>query len=223
MGRWTSYFFLLSSKLNRNTPFILASASLRRVELLRAAGFEFETLPTDVDEQVRPGEPPAEYVRRLAAEKSAAAREKLVVRQGCAAPVILAADTTVVVDGESLGKPRDADEAAAMLRRLSNRTHEVLTGVSLRWGAREIGRVESTVVCFRALSDQEVAWYVASGEGTDKAGGYAIQGLASRFVTRIEGSYSNVVGLPVAVVAELLREITGHPAPPSPPTGDGGA
>jgi nucleoside triphosphate pyrophosphatase len=190
--------------LHRITPLILASASPRRVELLRAAGFEFETFAANVDERVRPGEPASDYVRRLASEKSAAVQEKVAVRQGCATPVILGADTAVVVDGEILGKPADAAEAASMLRRLSNRTHEVLTGVSLRWGAREIGRVETTAVQFMRLLDEDVEWYVASGEGMDKAGGYAIQGLASRFVTRIEGSYSNVVGLPVASIVALL-------------------
>ena len=183
---------------------ILASASPRRAELLRAAGYEFEIVVADVDERVRDGEPPAEYVRRLAAEKSAAAQGADVI--------ILGADTTVVVDGEILGKPRDDDEAAAMLRRLAGRHHEVLTGVSIRQGAHEVGRVESTAVWFSVLTKEDIAWYVASGEGRDKAGAYAIQGLASRFIPRIEGSYANVVGLPVAVVAELLRSVlASHP------------
>jgi septum formation protein len=123
--------------------------------------------------------------------------------------IILGADTTVVVDGEILGKPQNEADAAAMLRRLSGRAHEVLTGVSVRQGAYEIGHVETTAVVFRALSEEEIAWYVASREGRDKAGAYAIQGLASRFIPRIEGSYSNVVGLPVACVSALLREISG--------------
>jgi len=142
-------------------------------------------------------------VRRLAAEKSAAA---LAIVKDPAA-VILGADTTVVVDGDILGKPADAAESAEMLRRLSGRAHQVLTGVSLRRGAFEIGRVESTTVHVVPLTADEVAWYVASGEGGDKAGAYAIQGLASRFVQRIDGSYSNVVGLPVACVVELLRNV----------------
>ena len=121
--------------------------------------------------------------------------------------VVLGADTTVVVDGEILGKPGDDEEGRAMLRRLSGRTHQVLTGVSLRQGAYEAGRVETTLVTFRALTDEDMAWYVASGEGRDKAGGYAIQGLASRFVPAIAGSYSNVVGLPVSCVDELLRSL----------------
>jgi septum formation protein len=187
---------------------ILASASPRRAELLRAAGFEFDTIIADVDEAVQPGESPATYVRRVAAEKSAYVASGLAsyVASG---GVILAADTAVVVDGEILGKPRDEADAASMLRKLAGRRHEVLTGVSLRHGAYELGRVEMTAVFFSALSEHDVAWYVASGEGRDKAGGYAIQGLASRFIHRIEGSYSNVVGLPVAAVVELLREIGG--------------
>jgi len=178
---------------------ILASASPRRAELLRAAGYEFETVVADVDERVRKGETPAEYVRRLATEKSAAVQAADVI--------VLGADTTVVIDGEILGKPRDDDEAAAMLRRLSGRRHDVLTGVSIRQGAHEVGRVDSTAVWFSPLTKEDIAWYVASGEGRDKAGAYAIQGLASRFIPRIEGSYANVVGLPVAVVAELLRSV----------------
>jgi septum formation protein len=124
---------------------------------------------------------------------------------------VLGADTTVVVDGEILGKPADDADVARMLRRLSGRRHEVLTGVSLRRGAYEMGRVETTAVEFAPLSDEHIAWYVASGEGRDKAGAYAIQGLASRFIPRIDGSYSNVVGLPLACVHELLTEISGTP------------
>ena len=191
---------------NQDTPvrLILASASPRRAELLRAAGYEFEIIVADVDERARDGETPDIYVRRLAAEKSAAVQ--------AADMIILGADTTVVVDGEILGKPRDDDEAPAMLRRLAGRRHEVLTGVSIRYGAHEVGRVESTAVWFSALTKEDIAWYLASGEGRDKAGAYAIQGLASRFIPRIEGSYANVVGLPVAAVAELLRSVlASHP------------
>jgi len=180
---------------------ILASASPRRAELLRAAGYEFETIVADVDERARNGETPAEYVRRLAAEKSAA------VQSYVQEAIILGADTTVVVDGKILGKPRDDGEAAAMLRRLSGRRHEVLTGISIRQGPHEVGRVESTAVWFAELTKEDIAWYVASGEGRDKAGAYAIQGLASRFIPRIDGSYANVVGLPVAAVVELLRSV----------------
>jgi len=183
---------------------ILASGSPRRADLLRAAGFDFERVVTDVDESIRAGESPKAYVRRLAAEKSRAALAALDVE----GPIVLGADTTVVVDGEILGKPVDDADAAAMLRRLSGRRHEVMTGVSVRQGASEVGRVEVTGVHFAPLTDADVAWYVASGEGRDKAGAYAIQGLASRFIPRIEGSYSNVVGLPVTCVYELITEIS---------------
>jgi len=181
---------------------LLASASPRRADLLRAAGFDFETTTVHVDESPRPGEPPADYVRRLAAEKSLAAQAR--DRRGCP---VLAADTTVVVDRQLLGKPRDEEEAAEMLRRLAGRRHDVLTGVSLRRGAVELGGVERTIVEFRPLRPDEVRWYVASGEWQDKAGGYAIQGLASRFVIRVDGSYSNVVGLPIALVDELVHAL----------------
>jgi septum formation protein len=225
---------------------ILASASPRRAELLRAAGFDFEIVATDVDESIRAGESPQMYVRRLAADKSAAAIAAFVASGfsrtddggGHGPPkgghhardvdardvdareedaIVLGADTAVVVDGDILGKPRDDADAAAMLRRLSGRRHDVLTGISIRHGAYELGRVETTSVVFTALSDEDVAWYVASGEGRDKAGAYAIQGLASRFIPRIDGSYSNVVGLPVACVTELLTEISStRPARSSP-------
>jgi nucleoside triphosphate pyrophosphatase len=201
---------------------ILASASPRRAELLRAAGFDFDIIVTDVDESIRAGESPRQYVRRLAAEKSAAVGRVSGLSRTDSPPdggrhererhepaIILGADTTVVIDDEILAKPADDADAAAMLRRLSGRRHEVLTGVSLRRGGYEIGRVETSAVEFMTLTAEDIAWYVASGEGRDKAGAYAIQGLASRFIPRIDGSYSNVVGLPVACVFELLREISG--------------
>jgi len=190
---------------------VLASASPRRADLLRAAGFAFDTVTPDVDERVRANESPLDYVLRLAAERSAAALELIRARADSPAGemrlVVLGADTTVVVGREILGKPRNDEEVAAMLRMLSGCWHEVVTGVNLRSGALEIGRVETTRVAFASLSEGEIDWYVRSGEGRDKAGAYAIQGLASRFIPRIEGSYSNVVGLPVAIVVELLSEI----------------
>ena len=206
---------------------VLASASPRRAELLRAAGFTFETCVVDIDEAARASETPASYVRRLAAEKSARASVAVHGPAGAEGPaqaehdvqeneeiVVLGADTAVVVDGEIVAKPRDDSEAAAMLSRLSGRRHEVMTGVSLRVRAYEVGRVETTVVYFAALTPDEIAWYVASGEGLDKAGAYAIQGLAARFIPRIEGSYSNVVGLPLRCVYELLNELgVGYPLP----------
>jgi len=156
---------------------------------------------------VRPNESPAEYVQRLASEKSAAASTH-VGRD----VIVIGADTAVVVDGLILGKPRDDEESAAMLRQLSGRRHDVMTGISLRAGSRERRHVETTAVYFATLSDEDVAWYVRSGEGRDKAGAYAIQGVASRFIPRIEGSYANVVGLPIAAVCELMRSIENSPA-----------
>lgn len=185
---------------------VLASASPRRAELLAAAGYSFTVRAMDLDERVRLGERPDEYVRRLASAKSAAAHDP-----AAADAVTLGADTAVVVDGTILGKPVDDLDADAMLRLLSGREHEVLTGISLRTGERELVRVERTLVEFAPLDDRDIAWYVRSGEGRDKAGGYAIQGLASRFIPRIDGSYSNVVGLPVAVVAALVRSLTESP------------
>jgi septum formation protein len=206
--------------------FVLASASPRRAELLRAAGYTCDILGVDVDERIRGGEPAAIYVRRLAAEKSAAAMaiigESTAGLNSCATDVvvpaagrtssaadiiILGADTAVVVDDEILGKPRDERDAERMLRLISGRAHAVMTGISLRRGAYEIGRVVTTRVEFAALTGEDISWYLATGEGRDKAGAYGIQGLASRFVTSIDGSYSNVVGLPVAAVHELLGDI----------------
>jgi septum formation protein len=184
---------------------LLASASPRRVDLLVAAGFACDVEAADVDEMLRDGETPAAYVRRLAGGKAA-----LV---GCRNPgrVVIAADTTVVVEGRLFGKPADAREAAGMLQALSGRTHEVLTGVAVRRDAAHADTVEVTAVRFLPLSAADVAWYVASGEPAGKAGGYAIQGLASRFIERIDGSYTSVVGLPVATVCRLLRQIGVNP------------
>lgn len=204
---------------------VLASASPRRAELLRAAGFEFATCAVDIDERLRPGEAPEDYVRRLATEKSARAMEVLAALETCATTepgvardgpasgrsFVLAADTAVIVDGTILGKPTDDQDAASMLRRLSGRPHQVMTGVSLRGPTYESSRVEATTVEFSPLGEADIKWYVESGEGRDKAGAYAIQGLASRFVPRIHGSYSNVVGLPIATVHELLARIASRP------------
>lgn len=174
---------------------ILASQSPRRAELLTAAGYEFDVMPADVDESVRAGEEPDAYARRVAESKARA-----VLARSHGRPV-LAADTVVVVDGHILGKPMDAADARRMLRMLAGRQHQVLTAVTLD----DTTVVDRTMVEFGPLTDEEIAWYVESGEPMDKAGAYAVQGLASRFVTRIEGSYSNVVGLPVARVYELLK------------------
>ncbi len=180
---------------------ILASASPRRADLLAAAGFSFDVVPVEIDETAKPGEPPPDYVARLAREKA-----RQVARRNSGRPV-LGADTSVVVDGQILGKPADESDAAQMLRLLSGRSHDVLTGVALCQDGRDLCEVACTRVRFLHLSDAEIAWYVASGEPFDKAGGYAVQGLASRFVESIDGSYSNVVGLPVATVYRLLKQL----------------
>jgi septum formation protein len=180
---------------------LLASASPRRAELLRAAGFDFDVHPATVDESPLDGEVPDRYVYRLAEAKARAVLPVAGDR------IVLAADTTVVIDGRILGKPVDADDAAGMLRTLSGRRHEVLTGVTLAQGTRVVTRVETTGVHMAPMADEEITWYVTSGEPADKAGAYAVQGLAARFVTRIEGSYSNVVGLPIALVYLMLGEL----------------
>lgn len=182
-------------------PLVLASASPRRRELLGTLGLRFEVRPCDVDESVVVGETPRDYVRRLAEEKLHAAFALADVGEA----FVLASDTTVVADEVILGKPEDAAEGRAMLERLSDRTHEVRTAIALgRVGRTLEVRDVVTRVVFRALGADEIARYVAIGEGRDKAGGYGIQGLAGGFVARIEGSYSNVVGLPVAETLELL-------------------
>ena len=178
---------------------VLASRSPRRAELLTRAGYEFVVVPADVDEITRVGESPMNLVKRLARKKVAAVAE---LRPEA---VILGADTVVVDREVVLGKPTDKNAAAAMLRRLSGRTHEVWTGVALSAAGQSWDEVASTRVVFRELDDDDISWYLASGEMFGKAGGYAIQGLASRFVTRIEGSYTNVVGLPISVVDNLLQ------------------
>lgn len=180
---------------------ILASTSPRRRELLAAAGVAFIVDAASVDETPLDRETPAACVERLALMK---ARAVLLRHPG---DVVLGADTTVVLDGQMLAKPADEREAATMLRSLSGRAHEVLTGVALVSAAAERSAVERTTVVMTRLAEDEIAWYVASGEPRDKAGAYAIQGLASRFIPRLEGSYSNVVGLPVAAVLQLVKEM----------------
>jgi len=180
---------------------ILASASPRRAELLTAADIPFDVIPADVDEAFRPGEKPEKAVARVAELKARA-----VARLHRDA-IVLGADTTVVIGGEALGKPADPLDAARMLRLLSGRTHEVLTGVCLCGQERTLVHVEPSRVRMARLSESEVAWYVATGEAADKAGAYAAQGRASRFIEGIDGSYSNVVGLPISSVYELLKEL----------------
>ena len=184
---------------------VLASASPRRAELLAAAGYRFVVDPAFCDESGRPGEGPPDYARRVAADKAA------VVAARHPGAIVLGADTVVVVEGVVLGKPADAADAARMLRLLSGRAHDVLTAVSVRRGSTHVQHLESTTVRFARLRDVEIAWYVSTGEPADKAGAYAVQGLASRYVEAVDGSYSNVVGLPVAPLYRILCELGAEP------------
>jgi len=184
---------------------ILASQSPRRSDLLRAAGFSFTLRARPVAEVLREGEAPADYVRRLAREKADAAWER-------DDEIVLGADTIVVLGGRVLEKPRDRADAAEMLAALSGRTHTVITGVCLRHAHGAIVDAESTRVRFVPLSENEIREYVASGEPMDKAGAYAIQGLASKFVDYIEGCYFNVMGLPLAMVYRHWKSLV-TPAP----------
>lgn len=184
--------------LPNRTPIVLASGSPRRQELLRNAGIDFVVRPSDIPEIPAAGEDPRAFGERMAREKARAA--------WASGSVILAADTVVAVGTEILGKPEDAADAARMLRRLSSRTHEVITAVCLLGENFEDVSSESTSVHFNAMGEAEIAEYVASGEPMDKAGAYAIQGRASRWISKIEGDYYNVVGLPVDLVWRMLRE-----------------
>lgn len=180
---------------------ILASASPRRAELLRNAGIDFTVEPSNISEEPQPGEDPVELAKRLALEK---ARE---VFRKHPDKFVLSADTVVLAGGEMLAKPEDAADAMRMLRRLSGRTHQVITGVCVAGpGMSEDVRAEKTQVTFNRVDEDEIQAYVASGDPMDKAGGYGIQGTASRWIPRIEGDYFNVVGLPVALVWKMLRE-----------------
>jgi nucleoside triphosphate pyrophosphatase len=193
---------------------ILASASPRRQELLRSAGIPFVVQPTEIPEIARPGEHPQTCAERLAREKA------LAISREQPTDLVLGADTIVVVDGEMLGKPLDVADAARMLRLLSGRSHQVITGVcligpTLGTENRELRtfqdiRSETTTVFMDALSDTQIQSYIATGEPMDKAGAYAIQGIASRWIPRIAGDYPNVVGLPVALVWRMLCEHQAH-------------
>jgi len=179
---------------------ILASASPRRQELLRQAGIAFAVHAAHINEDQRAGEPPIEYALRLAREKAQA------IAQHYPQSYVLGADTIVVIDGEVLGKPLDAADAARMLQRLSGREHQVTTAVAVvSPGGNTVARSSTTAVCFREITNAEIAQYVAGGEPMDKAGAYAIQGGASRWANRIVGEFSNVVGLPLSLATELLR------------------
>lgn len=185
---------------------ILASASPRRRELLAQAGYTFEVQPAHINEDLRADEDPIAYVVRLAREKAQSVLAE-ISSTSPAAPqvVVLGADTTVTLDSHILAKPEDAADAARMLRLLSGRTHRVITGVALATAKGVEVAAEVTGVQFHTLSDEEIAAYVATGEPMDKAGAYGIQGLAAKWIPRIEGCYFNVVGLPLALVATMLE------------------
>jgi septum formation protein len=178
---------------------VLASASPRRAHILRALGIPFRTVVSSVDETVHPGEDGLAAAERLARAKAAdvSRRETLPV---------LAADTLVVCEGKVLGKPSSSDEAAQMLRCLAGQQHVVVTGVCVQVGEQVFSGVETSTVSFATMSDDEIAWYVGSGEPSDKAGAYHIDGRGGLFVTSVEGSPSNVAGLPVRLVWQLARE-----------------
>lgn len=191
---------------NKQEKLVLASASPRRREILKAAGIPFKALPTDVPEVRKRGESARDFVRRLAEEKAVAA--KRILGNGVAAPV-LGADTVVVIGRETLGKPTSREDARRMLRRLSGREHRVLTGLCLLSDngntIRKDVRVASTAVKFCTLSDEEIENYIQSEEPLDKAGAYAIQGIASKYIEGIRGCYFNVVGLPVSLLHRMLK------------------
>jgi septum formation protein len=183
---------------------ILASASVRRAEILRDAEIPFTVLSSAVDETPYPGESAHDLVQRLAVAKA-----ELVAARAVGPAIVIAADTEVTLEGHIFGKPKSSDDARHMLEKLSGRTHAVVTGVALIRlpDAERIVFAETTLVQFAALSHDEVIRYLASGEPHDKAGAYAIQGRAARWIPRIEGDYFNVVGLPIALVSTLLNSI----------------
>jgi len=182
---------------------VLASRSPRRREILQQAGIPFVVRPMEVDEAPLAGEAARDYVMRIARDKAEAAVAGLAAH----GEIVLGADTTVLIHGEMLAKPLDAADARRMLHLLSGQRHSVLTGICLRSASRVVEDCAETSVWFAPLSSQEIEDYAASGEPMDKAGAYAIQGLASRFIQRIEGCYFNVMGLPVALVYRRLREM----------------
>ena len=194
----------IPAMVDRLRLLVLASSSPRRQQLLSAAGYALEIIPADIDETPRPSEEPWSLVARLSREKASAIA-------AAAGVIVVAADTAVVLDGVAYGKPFDDDDARAMLRRLSGRTHQVMTGWCVRRGDVVDGGVVETDVTFRHLGDDDINRWLATGEHRDKAGAYAIQGAAMVFVARLEGCLSNVVGLPVeTVIAAVERAVAGQ-------------
>jgi len=193
---------------------VLASASPRRSQLLTQAGFTFEVRPAHIPEDPKPGEDPIAYVTRLAREKAQVVFDKIAAESASKpsaesidteALAVLGADTTVSLDGQILGKPENAEDATRILRMLSGRSHRVITGVALVTRDAVEVAAEVTAVQFLTLSEDEIAAYIATGEPMDKAGAYGIQGLAAKWIPRVEGCYFNVMGLPLALVATLLE------------------
>jgi septum formation protein len=193
----------MTGRLAGPARLVLASGSPRRHQLLRSIGIEFTPVAPDIDERPAEGEVPVPYVERLA-------REKVLAVAVDAGDIVVAADTTVALGQRILGKPADADDARRMLRALSGRRHDVHTGVAVRVDGRVVSAVVTTGVSMVELSDDDVDWYISTGEPLDKAGAYALQEGGGLFVDRIEGSASNVVGLPLAVMAEFLAD-EGYP------------
>jgi septum formation protein len=185
----------------QNFQIVLASGSPRRRELLTQAGYTFSVEAADVDESVRIGEEAGDYVKRLAEEKAQAG----LARHADQNVIVLGADTTVVCDDEILAKPADAEDAKRMLRRLSGRVHEVLTGVAVATHAGVVSGVETTEVTFAEIPEAELDLYCATAEPMDKAGAYGIQGYAARWIPRIDGDYFNVMGLPIARVVRMIE------------------
>jgi septum formation protein len=200
MKKSTNHFLTDLCQLNQK-KIVLASQSPRRIELLRTVGLNFEIMPSNMKEEVPEKVDSLRFVRDLSLKKAQLAQRKTT------ADLVVAADTIVTMDNEIFGKPRDAEDAAVMLNKLSGRIHHVITGLCMLAGARQIVDHEITKVTFYRLTEDEIKTYISSGEFADKAGAYGIQGLASLFVKKIEGCYFNVVGFPLGKFYQLLREI----------------
>jgi len=189
--------------LNSTSHLVLASASPRRRELLTQAGLRFDVLPARIDESRYFGEDPSAYVQRIALEKA------LVISAKHPGAIVLGADTTVVLNSDVLNKPADAAEAERMLRALSGQAHQVYTGIAVVHGTDFRQQVEATTVYFAEIPEADLAHYLATGDSLDKAGAYGIQGYAARWITRIDGDFFNVMGLPIAATVRLLAEFQG--------------